>query len=101
LDMGFHLLIFFTMLSSVIRSICSNQLSLFFSKSNYVLLFQCVINFLIHFDLPVTISCSCGAIHFSHDLSFERHQSVYLLFLEYPCFGSLCYCWANKSVIKL
>jgi hypothetical protein len=73
LDMGFHLLIFCTMLSSGTRSTRPNQFSLFFNKPDYVVPFQYIINFLIDFNPPVTIMCSCGAIYFPHDLSFE-HQ---------------------------
>jgi hypothetical protein len=39
LDMGFHLLIFFTLLSSVMHSTWPNHLSLFFNKPDYVLSF--------------------------------------------------------------
>jgi hypothetical protein len=99
LDMGFHLLIFCTMLYSVLRSICPNHFNLCFLINPIMFRPLSIIHFLISFKPPITIRCSCGAIYFPHYLSFER--SFYLIFLEYPCFGSISYYWTNKRVINL
>jgi len=96
LDMGFHLSIFYTILSSAMRSTWPTQFNLcFFIKPNHILSFQYTIYFLISFNSPVAISCSCRTIYFPHDLSFESHQFICHIFPKHPRFGVVSYCWAN------
>ena len=88
LDMGFHLLIFCTILSSAMRSTWPNQFNLcFFNNPNYILYH--FVDFSISFNPSLAIICSCRTKYFSRALSFKNHQFICHIFLKHPCFGSV------------
>ena len=96
LDNGFHLLIFCKILSSAMRSTRPNQFNLCFLINPIIFsTFYYIIYFLISFNPPAGIICSCRTNYFSHDLSFKSHQFICHIFFKCPHFGSVSYCWAN------
>ena len=92
LDMGFHLLIFCTILSSAMRSPWPNQFNLCFLINPIIFCPFHIIYFLISFNSGVAIICSCGTKYFPHDLSFKSHQFICNIFLKHPCFRGISYC---------
>jgi len=48
--------------------------------------FNIIIYFLISFNPPVAIICSCRTKYFRRDLSFKNHQFICHIFLKHPSF---------------
>jgi hypothetical protein len=94
--MGFHLLIFWTLLSLAMRSTWPNQFNLWF-LINPIIFHPFSISLISWLVLILQYPSSdlVGPNILAHALSFKNHQFVYHIFLKFPCFRGISYCWVN------